>query len=176
MSLAYLLLGSNLGDSMQNLQEAIAHIGREAGKIRQKSKIFKSPAWGFIHANAFLNQALALETKLTAEELLKVLLAIEKKMGRLRKTRVYEAREIDIDILFYDAMIMDTETLTIPHPRLHQRQFALRPMLDLAPKMTHPLFGKTIISLANECEDRSYISVFHDPQLAAGQKEQKDAL
>jgi 2-amino-4-hydroxy-6-hydroxymethyldihydropteridine diphosphokinase len=170
MSLAYLLLGSNLGDSLRQLHEAAAHISREAGVIRRKSEIYASPPWGFVHANSFLNQAIAVETEMEPGELLKALLRIEKKMGRLRKTGVYEARTIDIDILFFDDLVMDTESLTIPHPRLHQRQFALRPMLDLAPDLLHPLLGQTIAALAAVCEDRSDISIFHELQLAAGQK------
>ena len=176
MSLAYLLLGSNLGDSLQQLREAAGYISREAGVIRRKSEIFESPAWGFVHANTFLNQALSLETEMEPEELLKALLTIEKNMGRLRKTGVYEARIIDIDILFYDALVMDTASLTIPHPRLHQRKFALRPMLDLAPEMLHPLLGQTIAALAAKCEDQSDISIFHELQMAAGQKKQGNAL
>jgi len=160
MSIAYLLSGSNLGDRAANLQSAMALIMEHAGKITGYSAVFESPAWGFEHPAPFLNQAIEIETSLSAELLLSTLLGIERKCGRKRSGGGYEARTLDIDILFYDDIIIETADLSIPHPRLQLRRFALLPMSVIAPGLQHPLLGKSIRELLDECPDDSIVTEF----------------
>ena len=175
MSIAYLLSGSNQGDRTRNLQDAISYINNLAGKIVECSLLFESPAWGFEHPSAFLNQAIKLMTSLEAEELLQTLLFIESKCGRVRKdTGQYEARTLDIDILFYDDSIIETEGLVIPHPRVHLRRFALTPLSEIAPQLVHPLLGKSIQELLEECQDESLLRKLADNHCS--EKEVSDAV
>jgi len=160
MSIAYLLSGSNQGDRIKNLQSAITYINKLAGEIIKCSSIFESPAWGFDHPSPFLNQAIKLKTVLEPEALLQTLLSIEASCGRLRNdSDKYEARTLDIDILFYDDMVIDSEGLKIPHPRGHLRRFALLPLSEIAAGLIHPLMKKNIQELLDVCQDESIVTV-----------------
>lgn len=164
MSIAYILSGSNLGQREKLLKLALKSLERDAGKLVAVSSVFESPAWGFDHPKQFLNQAIELSTKLSAHELLNSILLIEKELGRKRKSKLYEARTIDIDILFYDDQIIDDVDLVVPHPRLHERRFALLPMLELAPDHVHPVFDKSIHELYNVCTDESVVKPYHEKE------------
>lgn len=157
MSQAYLLSGSNLGPREENLKRALEALNNCAGVVVASSSIYESPAWGFKHPEHFLNQAILLKTDLTPQALLRTILQIEKDLGRKRKNDGYEARTIDIDILFYEDITIDEEKLVIPHPRLHQRRFALLPMSELSSEHRHPLLNKTIRELLAACTDDSAV-------------------
>ena len=153
----YISLGSNQGDKFKNLQEAINAIHFKIGTIVNISKVYKSPALGF-ESDDFLNACLALETILKPQKLLKKLLAIEKSLGRIRtKSKDYQARIIDLDIIFFEDEVVDTKTLQIPHPEMHKRKFVLQPLNDIASKELHPKIDKEVSALLEECEDESVL-------------------
>jgi len=152
---AYISIGSNLGNRLQNIQEAIFLLGSEVGNIIATSKVYESPSWGF-DSSDFLNACLALETHLTPMAILEKILAIEKSMGRERlQEEGYEARNIDIDILYFDAEIIKSDHLVIPHEKLQERKFVLLPLSDIAPQKYHPVLGKDTRNLIQECKDKS---------------------
>lgn len=152
-NLAYILLGGNLGNVHQHLQLTIELLQQRAGTIRMLSPVYRSEAWGFKADTFFLNQVVALDTDLTPEKLLEELMDIEKQMGRQRNATGYQSRVMDIDILFYNNQIIHSQTLTVPHPRLHLRNFTLKPLNDIAPTWQHPVLGKTIAELLHICSD-----------------------
>lgn len=154
MNTAYLILGGNIGNRLQNLQDAIQLISKKAGVIAEISDIFTTSAWGNTDQPDFLNQAVCLQTHLTAEYLLETLISIEQLLGRVRDHQKWTERVIDIDILFYNADIINTPDLKIPHPYLQERMFVLIPMSQLAPMFVHPALNKNIQTLLLECTDK----------------------
>ena len=152
MNTAYLLIGGNLGDRAAYLEQAIKQIEALCGRITHTSSIYETAAWGNTNQPAFYNQAIQLTTSLPPETLLAQLLAIEIKMGRVR-TQKYGPRTIDLDILMIGDKVLDTNTLTIPHPQLHNRRFALLPLAEIAPSLHHPIFDKTVSELLINCPD-----------------------
>ena len=159
VSAAYILLGSNMGNKIRLLQEAAALIDRLAGKIVQYSSFYESEPWGFESDEWFINQVVVIRTSLSPEQLLKTTQEIERTLGRTtyRPTvggERYTSRPIDIDILFYEEMIINTPALTIPHPLLHERLFTLQPLAEIAADLIHPLFQKNITILLEDCNDK----------------------
>jgi len=152
MNTAYLLIGGNLGDRAAYLAEAVNQISARCGRVTNTSSLYETAAWGNTNQPAFFNQAICVETMLDPETLLELLLAIELEMGRVR-TQKYGPRTIDLDILMIDDTILDTPTLTIPHPQLQNRRFALLPLVEIAPELHHPLLDKTIDELLLNCPD-----------------------
>ncbi len=153
----YISLGSNKGDKFKNLQEAINAIHLKIGTIITISKVYKSPALGF-ESDVFFNACLVLETLFNPQKLLKKLIAIEKSLGRIRsKKKDFQARIIDLDILFFEDEIIKTKTLQIPHPEMHKRKFVLQPLSDIAPKEQHPKSKKEVFTLLEECKDKSIL-------------------
>ncbi len=151
----YFSIGSNLGNRLQNLQTAVFLLGNGIGKVRNISKVYESPSWGF-DAPDFLNACLEIETNLTPSVILEKILLIEKKMGRVRTQESgYESRNIDIDILYYGNEILQSDSLSIPHPKLHERNFVLLPLADIAPQFYHPVLGRDTRNLLQECKDKS---------------------
>ncbi|MBO7439698.1 MAG: 2-amino-4-hydroxy-6-hydroxymethyldihydropteridine diphosphokinase [Bacteroidales bacterium] len=148
----YLSLGSNLGDRADNLRRAIEQIAASVGTVTMQSPIYETQSWGYSDED-YLNQTIACETALTPLQLLQTVNTIESQMGRIRSGNGYEARPIDIDILFYDNEILDTPQLVIPHPKIALRRFVLQPTADIAPDFVHPTIHKTIRQLLEECED-----------------------
>lgn len=160
MNQAVLLLGCNMGDRENYLNLAIKALENEVGAISVKSSIYESEPWGFDCDTSFLNQVLLIETTSPAENLLKQIQRIEKKLGRIRTNKGYEARTMDIDILFYDDMILHTVSLKIPHPALHNRRFTLLPLFEILPEKIHPVFKRTIKELLNECDDKLWVKKY----------------
>jgi len=148
----FLLLGGNLGDRQHYLAEAIRLINSEIAPVLQKSSVYETQSWGKTDAPDYLNQVIALDTDLTARELLKRVLDIELRLGRKREEK-WGARTIDIDILFYGTEIVQQEGLQIPHPELHNRRFTLEPLTEIAPDLVHPVLNKSILSIKNELKD-----------------------
>ena len=147
-----LMLGSNVGDSRAMLKDAIISLEKQIGKVKSSSSIYKTAPWGFTEQYDFLNQALVVHTHLSAQDIMETLLAIEKKAGRIR-TEKNAARTLDIDILFYNKEIIEIPELSIPHPRLQDRNFVLLPLLEMIPNFVHPVFQKTIRELYEVCSD-----------------------
>ena len=150
--LVYLSLGTNLGNKEENLRTAMTLIEEQVGTITSQSALYASAPWGFNSENTFLNNAIAVETSLTPEELLSTTQRIEHTLGRTHKSvdGQYSDRLIDIDILLYDDVVMHTPSLTLPHPLMHRRLFVLEPLSEIAPTMIHPLLQKEITTLYNE--------------------------
>ncbi len=155
---AYISLGSNLGDRLSNLQNALFLIQKSTGDITGISPVYQTPAWGF-EGGDFLNACLALETGIAPEDLMDMLLGIETKLGRERsEEKGYQPRTIDLDILFYGNEILRSEHLTVPHPQLEKRKFVLKPMSDIAPQLYHPVLAKDMRNLLQECRDDSVLA------------------
>jgi deoxyguanosine kinase len=153
----YIALGSNKGDKFKNLQDAIDLIHARIGIIIRISKVYKSPAFGF-ESDDFLNACLVVESDLQAQEVLEQLLVIEVELGRFRsKKSTYEARTIDLDIVFVQGEIIDTNTLQVPHPEMQKRKFVLLPLNDVAPSVKHPILNKEVSELLETCEDESIL-------------------
>ena len=144
-NLVYLSLGSNVGDRENHLREAIQRLETK-GRIVTVSSFYETEPVEFTDQAWFLNCAIALETNASPEGLLKSILPIEKEMGRQRVRRK-GPRTIDIDILLFDDAILDSPELTIPHPAMHQRRFVLQPLAEIASRVRHPLFKKTVREL-----------------------------
>lgn len=154
MHIVYLILGSNLGDRNAILNKAIALISDKVGEVILKSKIYETAPWGGVEQPAYLNQVLMLKTTLNPEKTLKHVLEIEKDLGRVRVVK-WGARSLDIDILFYDDMIINTDDLKIPHPFIHLRKFVLVPLVEIAPNFIHPLFSVSVEDLLKKLVDHS---------------------
>ena len=153
MPTVYLGLGSNLGDKRKNIEKALALLSERVGEILALSDFYETEPWGYYSSEIFINAAVKLETMLLPVELLSVTQEIERETGRDKKTScsVYHDRIIDIDILLYDDLILQTPDLTIPHLLMHQRMFVLQPLCEIAPDMLHPVSGKTITEIVSIC-------------------------
>lgn len=155
----YIALGTNLGDRLANLREAIESMPPDV-KVVDESHIYETPPWGYEDQPAFLNMAVKAETGMQPESLLRYLKQLEIELGREQNFR-WGPRLIDLDILFYDDRIIDSPPLVIPHPRLHERAFVLVPLADVAPEHVHPLLGKSIRDLLREIDTQG-IERYHD--------------
>lgn len=151
-STAYLLIGGNIGDRAAHLEQATSLIAGCCGSVVHRSPVYETAAWGNTQQAAFLNQALELYTTCLPEALMSQLLQIEERMGRIRGER-YGPRTIDIDILLFNNDIQSTPLLTLPHPEMHKRRFALQPLADIAPGVQHPVLKKSVADLLAECPD-----------------------
>lgn len=155
MKIIFLGLGSNLGSRESNLSHAIEQISEHIGNVKACSSMYETEPWGFQSDDLFLNMALKVESDLSPGELLHKILKIESTLGRLRGDKRYSSRVIDIDILLFDNLIVETEDLTVPHPLLHERKFVLVPLCDIASEVKHPVLKKNIKELLEICEDRT---------------------
>ena len=137
MATLYLSLGTNLGNRRSNLETALSHIAREVGTIVSVSDIIETEPWGFESSNPFLNMAVKVQTNMQPLEVLHATQEIEQKLGRNHKTEngKYHDRLIDIDILLYNNLAMNTPELTIPHPLMYQRRFVMEPLAQIAPEL-----------------------------------------
>lgn len=151
---AYLLLGTNLGDRLENLNTAISYVENEVGAVFAKSSVYETEAWGKTDQPGFLNQAIAVKSNMSPLQLLQTLLAIEQKMGRVRLERWGE-RLIDIDLIFYgDLVLSNGEVLQLPHPEMHHRRFVLEPLNEIAENFIHPVFKEKISSILANLTDK----------------------
>lgn len=137
MAALYLSLGTNLGDRQSNLATAISLIGERVGTVQAKSSVIETEPWGFESSNRFLNMVIKVETSMQPLEVLHVTQEIERQLGRSKKSvdGEYHDRLIDIDILLYDNLVMDTPELKIPHPLMYQRRFVTEPLAEIAPDL-----------------------------------------
>lgn len=160
MNQVFLGLGGNLGDKLKNLEDAILLINNTIGKVVQRSNIYQTPPHGFEAEDDFYNCCIEIETRLSPKELLTSTQEIEKELGREKKSNngQYTSRVMDIDILFYNDVVMDEATLTIPHPKINERKFVLVPLIEIAKSKIHPITHMTIFQLLENCIDESIIN------------------
>lgn len=157
MNKVYLITGTNKGDRLLNILRVKELISFRIGKPLRLSHIYESDAWGYHSEYKFYNQCLVVNTKLDAMSVLYEIFRIERDMGRTESEELYSDRFIDIDILFYNADIVQTDNLTIPHPLLHKRRFVLEPLNELAPAHIHPVLHKSVRDLLKECPDKLFV-------------------
>jgi 2-amino-4-hydroxy-6-hydroxymethyldihydropteridine diphosphokinase len=160
MKIVFLGIGTNLGNREGNLKQAVAGIENFPGDVLQSSSIYETEPWGFQVEEEFLNMVVKIQTDLSPDALLGNIHILESTLGRVRETKGYISRLIDIDILFFDAQIINEEHLKIPHPLLHKRKFVLIPLCEIEPGMIHPGLGKTIGELLQICKDTSVVTLY----------------
>ena len=148
--IVYLALGTNLGDRPANLKQAIAALTPQL-EVKAKSQVYETPPWGFEDQPKFLNQVIKANTYLDPEPLLKHLKRLEVALGR-KESFPNGPRLIDMDILFYDDLVLEKPSLILPHPRLHERGFVLLPLLEIAPNLVHPVHKKSVREMAEMCD------------------------
>lgn len=154
MAIVYLGLGTNIGNRRGNLVKAAALLAERVGDILALSGFMETEPWGFESENLFLNGAIKMETPLTPDELLSATQAIEREMGREKKSDgTYHDRVIDIDILLYDNRVIEQLGLIVPHPLMQERLFVMAPLAEIAPFERHPLLGQTFMELADSLRD-----------------------
>ena len=149
MATVYLGLGTNLGNKEANLRTAIYKLQERIGKQVSLSSFYETAPWGFESGHSFLNAAIGLETSLSPIEILHITQEIEKELGRTKKSvnGSYSDRLIDIDILLYDTLVLQTPELTIPHPLMTERDFVMKPLIEIAGNVIHPTRQKTLSEL-----------------------------
>lgn len=157
MHQVFLSIGGNLGNKRANFDKVYTHIQNELGCIVLRSSVYETPAWGFVSEDSFWNQVLCIETLLNPSEILEKIKKIDAAFGRKRSGNGYSSREMDIDILYFEDNIINTENLTIPHPLLHKRLFVLVPLAEVAPDFIHPVLKLSSLEMLNNCEDKSEI-------------------
>jgi 2-amino-4-hydroxy-6-hydroxymethyldihydropteridine diphosphokinase len=154
MKKAYLLLGGNLEDRESLIGRAREAISLRVGKIIHQSSVYETEPWGFSSSDHFLNQVVVVETAEQPSSLLELILEIEMELGRTRDFNGYESRLIDIDILFFEEEVISHNDLTIPHPRIQERMFTLKPLQEVNGSFVHPVLKKSIHQLVDECPDK----------------------
>ena len=148
MAIAYLGLGTNIGNKRRNMITAAALLAERVGDVLALSGFYETEPWGFESENFFLNAAVKLKTSFSPLELLQITQQIEKELGRAEKSNgVYHDRIIDIDILLYDDEVLQTPELTLPHPLMLERKFVMDPLAEIAPFDVHPVLKERIIDL-----------------------------
>lgn len=140
MSIVYIGIGSNLGDRKANCMRAIELLAGKGIVVRKESSLYETDPWGDKNQPKFLNMAIEIETELKPRDLLGILAGIEKKLGR-KKSLKWGPRIIDLDILLYNSLTIDQDDLKIPHPFMHERDFVLKPLYEIAPDVKHPVLN-----------------------------------
>ena len=154
MNVAFLSLGGNMGDRAAVLQKARQELELACGKLIKQSLLYETDAWGYTSSKNYLNQVVMITTRLSPQKLLLKLLEIEQKAGRKRGKARYSDRTLDIDLLFYNQLIIASKKLEVPHPRLHLRNFVLQPLAQIAPGFVHPILKQKISTLFKKCPDK----------------------
>ncbi|MGI6291512.1 MAG: 2-amino-4-hydroxy-6-hydroxymethyldihydropteridine diphosphokinase [Bacteroidales bacterium] len=158
----YLLVGGNLNNTISKFTAVFQVIESQIGKIIQQSNFYESEPWGFQSQHSFINIALHVRTQLNPFDSIKKNQQIEQKFGRERNTSVtYQDRSVDIDIIFYNNLIINTEELIIPHPLVSERMFVLQPLAEIAHSYIHPVLHKSVTQLINECPDQSLVKIIN---------------
>ena len=148
--IVYLALGSNLDDRLANLKQAITALSPQM-EVKAKSRVYETPPWGYTEQPTFLNQVIKASTYLEFEPLLKHIKRLEIALGRTPSFK-NGPRLIDVDILFYDDLVLNTASLVIPHPHMHERGFVLLPLMDIAPDLVHPVHKKSVREMLASCD------------------------
>jgi 2-amino-4-hydroxy-6-hydroxymethyldihydropteridine diphosphokinase len=156
MPLVYLILGGNKGNRTEMISTAIDLVTSHIGQKKAISGLYESESWGF-KSEPFINQIIKIETSLSPAEVLSYSQQIENKLGRVRKSEGYEARTMDIDILYYDLMVINTPDLIIPHPKIAQRRFVLLPLVEISPELQDPVTGMSAVEMLENCTDNSLV-------------------
>jgi 2-amino-4-hydroxy-6-hydroxymethyldihydropteridine diphosphokinase len=151
-------IGSNVGNKLKYLAVCKRLIKEKIGRVVKSSSIFETEAWGLKNQDSFLNQAFEVSTNLGPESILEICQEIEALLSRERSVR-WGPRTIDIDIIFYDNLIIEDDLLSIPHPRMHERNFVLIPLNEIAPQWEHPILNKSVHQLLEESQDKSHVSI-----------------
>lgn len=159
MNKVFLQLGSNLGEREQLISLAITNISDQLGTIISQSKIYESTPWRVDGQKNYLNQIIEIKTELSADKILELVYNIENDLGRVRIEKWGE-RLIDIDIIFFNNDIIETPKLCIPHKHMHERNFVLEPLNEIAPEFVHPKYNKTISELFKESKDTEKVVVY----------------
>ena len=159
MNSVFLQLGSNLGERSQLLIDATVLLSERVGRIVEKSKVYESFPWRVEGQENYLNQILKVKTEILADDVLSIVLDIEKELGRIRIEKWGE-RLIDIDIIFYNDDIIETSQLCVPHKHMHERMFVLTPLNSIAPDMLHPKYNKTVEELLQICKDTELVKEY----------------
>jgi 2-amino-4-hydroxy-6-hydroxymethyldihydropteridine diphosphokinase len=146
---AFIGIGSNLGNRKENCRSALRLISEKAGSLIKQSSMYETQPWGVEDQPEFINMAVEIETPAEPAVLLSILKGIEQELGR-KETSRWGPRPIDLDILFYNDLVIDTPDLRIPHPLMHLREFVLRPLSEIAPDKVHPVLKKTVKELLSE--------------------------
>lgn len=152
MNTVYVLAGGNMGDRILYLRKAAKIMEEQCGNITARSSFYETAAWGVTEQAPFYNQAFAINTTLEPAQFMQTLLTIENRLGRIRTVKL-GPRIIDLDVLLIDNLIINTALLTVPHPLLPQRRFALLPLAEIAGNKVHPVLHQTINVLLHECKD-----------------------
>ncbi|MDY6855529.1 MAG: 2-amino-4-hydroxy-6-hydroxymethyldihydropteridine diphosphokinase [Thermodesulfobacteriota bacterium] len=161
-NIAHIGVGSNLGDKIKNCKEAINEVSSfEGNSIKERSSFYRTEPWGNEDQNWFINCVIKIETPLTVYKLLKILQDIEKKFERKREKK-WSSRTIDLDILFFNDEIVNTEYLQVPHPLIKERRFVMIPLNEVSPELIHPLFKKSINELLDETGDEKKVVKIED--------------
>ena len=161
MAKVYVGIGTNLGDKEQNLRDAVQKIEEQIGKVVSLSAFYVTAPWGFTSENSFLNAAACVDTDLSPLAVLQETQAIERELGRTKKSvdGVYSDRLIDIDLLFYEDLVLSVTSptgaeLNLPHPLMTERDFVMLPLAEIAPELVHPVFGKTMKEISSVIKKR----------------------
>lgn len=158
MTQTAIALGSNIGDRLGTMRQAVMLLEERSLRISASSDVFETPPWGMENQPRFLNACVLAETDILPRALLELLLNIESDLGRIRRYK-WGPREIDLDLLFYDDQVFNESGLVLPHPQMHRRAFVLVPLVQIAPDWRHPVLGKSIRELAGSLDASSIIRI-----------------
>jgi 2-amino-4-hydroxy-6-hydroxymethyldihydropteridine diphosphokinase len=153
-------LGTNVGDRLTNLREAVRFIDQSVGKIARCSEVWETEPWGYNSPNSFYNAVCVVRYERPDQifSLMEQLLRIEQMMGRMRnETNTYEDRIIDLDLISFDDLVLQLDNIIIPHPKMHLRKFVLLPLEQIYPSWYHPVLEKTVRELISECPDKTVV-------------------
>ncbi len=163
MERVFLLLGSNQGKREEFLAKAISKLEQKFGSVITRSSYYETAPWGDANQADFINQVIEIEVSCTPIQLLEIILGIEIELGRLRNPNArYGARNIDIDILYFGDEILDTPSLTIPHPRIQERRFALEPLVEIGADFIHPITKLSQLQMLEQCVDPLAVKKLRD--------------